>query len=394
MEFATLSTGKTILLSKELWNVESDGTFGCRGTELSIDRFARVPGYDLIVCSLSQFTIKNAPLRIGLFTLPDLHLVSTMEFSILSEGRVRYICSDSTSEHGKGRVLIATIYSLILVEVIAGGQIEIKSILEMSACEALETLEGEKECYSGLASDISLYHDPSGNPVALVSAVAGRVIFLYMNGPQCVPCSLWSHVAVGIPANEENITIDSALKSCREDVEKVTPAVLVITVPGSVRPLRILHAHRGRDGCDSQSDARVYDSRIWHPSTRRGKVLVTVGSDGFVSMSHLDDGDTFSYDCLPYKTFKASPKSPLHYLAIHGDVAFTASSYEMKEKFWDLSKEKTEMKLCVTEELCKTMYYCKFRLMNAEFSDHGVLAVTNSNDRDDTVMNFIIPTGP
>jgi hypothetical protein len=287
---------------------------------------------------------------------------------------------------------------MFLLNVTAAGQCSITSLLDLAGCNAIKTLAGEKESYKGLVSGLNLYHDPQGNPIALVTATAGRVVFLSMSGTQCVPSSVWGHAAEGVPPSEANMTLDDVFETGRMtsngdvDSDPSIPKIVLMTV----KPLRVLHAHAGREvGSDGQADAHVFDACIWQPSSGRGRELVTVGSDSLLSISHLDDGVTFSADSTPYRSFKAhvAVKAPVHRLAIHGDVAFTVSCNQKKGTFWDLSKEGTDRKICVTPELGDEMRYGKFRVMCVAFSDHGILGFTNSNDCDNPVLSFIIPTG-
>lgn len=399
-EFATLSTGKTILITREIWTVNSDGTFEGPGALLQPTTFARVPGHDFIVTTLSQFYMNKSVLSIGVVTLPDLKLLSTLEINIDSNGHAEFICADNSSPYGYGHVLVCTPKIIFLIEVSKEGQITIKSVLDRTACTAVEPLKADVP-FSQIK--VYFYHDPSGNPIAMLCAESGRVVFLSMSGSQCIPPEFWIHGATGTLVREgSDITLESVysdnLKEKEIGLYLSIPVVTLKSTPKHVKPLRVLHAHNsrktgGRARGQGQDGALVYHACIWQPITPgEGRKLVTMGSDSCIAISNLDDGVTFSTDTIPYKTFKAciSPSIvPVQLLAIFGDIAFTGSNAENQGVFWDLRKEYPNNRISVTREFTSQNY--KFRLMSVSFSEQGILAYTNSNGNDGPLLTLIIP---
>jgi hypothetical protein len=259
----------------------------------------------------------------------------------------------------------------------------------MAACSALRTLKDQKESYRGIANGLLLYHDPSGNRIAVIGATGGRVVFLSMAKFQCIPFATYSSVSSSVAATEGQ-TINTFFDKSLWDEDIVLPDILPLDDPcGIVLPLRVLHLHRGQpDNQEFQERASVSAMCLWQPTKGGGNRLLTVGSDEQMTMSILDDGERFSDSCLPYHTFKCSSR----HLVIHGDVAFTAQSYEMRGTFWDLSPKKGPVNLCVVEDLGRCMRRGKFMIMSADFSDDGILAFTNSIDYDGPTLSFLRPT--
>jgi hypothetical protein len=388
-EFSRLSDGRNLLLSESIFDVQSNGSIGNALAPLECETFTRVPGYDFALCSLTNFCVKNRGTRLGVFALPSMKAISTMEFRLRTEGRVEFIASDKSSKFGIGRILFCTKYMLFLVDVSKDGAASITNCVDMAACSALRTLKDQKESYRGIANGLLLYHDPFGNPIAVIGATGGRVVFLSMASSQCIPFAAYSSASSSVPAKEGQ-TVHTFFDKSLWDEDIVLPDVLPLDDPcGIVLPLRVLHLHRGQpDNQEFQERASVSAMCLWEPTRGGGSRLLTVGSDGQLTMSILDDGERFSDSCLPYHTFKCSSR----HLAIHGDVAFTAQSYEMRGTFWDLSPQKGPVKLCVVEDLGRCMRSGKYMLMSMDFSDDGILAFTNSNDFDDPTLSFLTPT--
>lgn len=388
-EFARLSDGRNFLLSQQVFNVQSDGSIGNALAPFECQKFTRVPGYDFAACSLTNFSIHNKITRLGIIALPNLKAISIIEFRLRSEGRVEFIASDKTSKFGIGRILFCTKNLLFLVDVSKDGSAVITNCVDMSACSALATLKDQKEKYRGLAADLLLYHDPSGNPIAVVSATGGRVVFLSMAKSQCVPFSAYSSVSTSVAA-QEGQTVNTFFE-VKDDDDVIYPDILPLEKPcGIVLPLRVLHLHYGRPKCQEyQEEASAYTMCFWHPTRGGGSRLLTTGSDGQITVSILDDGVTFSDSCLPYITFPCNSK----HLAVHGDVAFIGESSQKRGTFWDLTPEKGPVPILVFEELLRdSTQYWKFDLMSVSFSDDGILAFTNSNDCDRPTLSFLIPT--
>ena len=388
-QFVELSDGKSYLLGGDMCCVKSDGSIDGGLLPFPCDKFVKIPGYDLLACSLNYFKKHS---HIGIFTLPGLKLLSTFKFSMRGENDIYHFSADESSSFGLGRFIFGSKYLAYLVDVSEDGHAVIVSCVDMAACAALATIKGVKESYKGVAHDILLYHDPSGNPIAIISASSGRVVFISMIGDHCVPPSNYSRMRESVKSDED-LLMAAFYEKKHEDPENE----LVLTCEkliDTVYPLRIIHAHHGRTYCArSQSEAGVYDLQIWQPSTGGGRQLITVGSDGCIAFSPLDDTVELLYGEMPYRSVRASvrTKTVLHHVAIHGDVAFTASCSEKQGTFWQLTCDNNPLKLCVTEELGQEMRYGKFTLMCAAFSKDGALAVTNSNDCDDPVLSIITP---
>ena len=401
-EFATLSSGKTILITREIWTVNYDGTFEGPGALLDFHIFARVPGRDFIVSTLSFYYINRSVLRIGVLTIPDLRLVSTLELNMGpdEDGHATNICADNSSPYGVGRVLVSTQNVLFLLDVSEGGQLTIRNVLDSTACVATVPLKTNLSSNSAFTYQIKLYfyHDPSGNPIAILCVESGRVVFLSMTGPQCIPSEFWIHGASGTPILEGmDVTLESICKASKVEVNTPAsiPQVNLKSTPKHVKPLRVLHAHDGRttgSSRRSQNDAIVYYACIWQSTTApEGRKLITIGTDSLVAISNLDDGTSFSSDTSPYKVFKSNTSSnaPATILAVVGDIAFTSSSAENKGTFWDLTKDSPDNKLFVTKKFSDGSN--KFRIMRTSFSSHGILAYTNSNNDCSPVLTFFIP---
>lgn len=387
-EFSRLSDGRNLLLSEDIYDVQSDGSIGDPLSPLECQTFTRVPGYDFAICSLTQFSIRKTGTRLCVFGLPNMKAISTMEFRLRNEDRVEFIASDKSSKFGIGRILFCTQHMLFLVNISKDGAASITNCVDMAACSALRTLKGHKESHVGIADGLLLYHDPSGNPIAVISATGGRVVFLSMAKSQCVPFATYSSVSSSVAVTEGR-TIHSFFNNILLTEDRLIPDILPLDEPcGIVLPLRVLHLHRGQpDNQEFQEKASVYAMCLWQPTGGGGSRLVTVGSDRQLTMSILDDGERFSDSSLPYYTCKCSSR----HLVIHGDVAFTAHSYDRRGIFWDLSPPKGPVKLSVVEDLGRSMRNGKFMLMSMDFSDDGILAFTNSNDCDDATLSFLIP---
>ena len=401
-EFATLSTGKTILITREIWTVNYDGTFEGPGALLNFHIFARVPGRDFIVSTLSFHYINRSVLRIGVVTIPDLRLICTLELNMGSgeDGHATNICADNSSPYGVGRILVSTNKLLFLLDVSEVGQLTIRNVVDRTACVATEPLKINSSPNSAFTHCIKLYlyHDPSGNPIAILCVESGRVVFISMTGSQCVPLEIWIHGATGTPVFEGmDVTLESVYKASKAQVKTSAsiPQVTLRSVPKYVKPLRVLHAHDGRTTGSrgrGQDDAVVYNACIWQSTTNRGgRKLVTIGTDNLIAISNLDDGAIFSDDTLPYKVFKANTSSnvPVTMLAVVGDIAFTASTAANKGTFWDLTKESPTNKISMTKEFSDKSN--KFYIMRTSFSSHGILAYTSSNNDCSPVLNFLIP---
>ena len=391
IEFARLSTGRNLLLSSEIFDVTANGSI--EGPMIDIDlefaKFVRVPGHDFIVTSFYQRASKY--FSITVHELPAMTAISTIDACFRLEGAVQLMAADKVSTHGIGRVLISTKSLLYLLDIDSQGFAKIISCVDMAACAALKTLEGERESYRGLARDLILYHDPTGAPIAIISAGGGRVVFLSMMGPHCIPPSVYDKFASSIPAETGN-TFKSFLAA-----HNVLPPPSGVTFDkpyGVVLPLRILHAHFGRSKC--QQSAEVFDARVWKPTAGGSTKLVTIGTDTCMAISNLDDGTSFSDECLPFNSIAVTRDSsfPVHRLAVCGDVAFTGSHLEKSCTFWDLSAPNKPAKISTSKEIGTEMRYGKFHIQCADFSDEGVLAFTNTNDCDDPTLTFLVPVGP
>jgi hypothetical protein len=107
-EFSRLSDGRNLLLSKTIFDVQSDGSIGNALAPLVCETFTRVPGFDFALCSLNNFCVKNRGIRLGVFALPSLKAISTMAFRLRTEGRVELIASDKSSQFGIGRISFCT----------------------------------------------------------------------------------------------------------------------------------------------------------------------------------------------------------------------------------------------------------------------------------------------
>lgn len=388
-QFVELSDGKSYLLGGDMCCVKSDGSIDGGLLPFPCDKFVKIPGYDLMACSLNYYKKYTS---IGIFRLPGLRLLSSFKFSMRDENDMYHFSADESSSFGRGRFIFASKYLAYLVNVAEDGHAVIVSCVDMAACAALATIKGVKESYRGVAHNILLYHDPSGNPIAIINASSGRVVLISMVGDHCVPPSAYSRIRESVKSDE-----DLLMGAFYEKNYKHPENEIVLTCEkliDTVYPLRIIHAHHGRTYCArSQSEAGVYGLEIWQPSTGGGRQLVTVGSDGCMAFSLLDDTVQLLYDGMPYRSVRASvrTKTDLHHIAIHGDVAFTASCSEKQGTFWQLTCDNNPLKLCVTEELGQEMRYGKFTLMCSAFSKDGALAVTNSNDCDDPVLSIITP---
>jgi hypothetical protein len=389
-QIVELSDGKSYLLGGDICVLKSDGMIDGALTPFECDRFVKIPGYDLIACSLVYYKKYS---HIGIFTLPGLKLISTFSFSIRSENDVYNMCADESSSFGIGRFFFSTKYLAYMVDVTKDGHAVIVSCVDMAACAALATLKDAKESYRGLACDVVLYHDPAGNPIAIIISSSGRAVFISMVSDHCVPRPLYATIAESVKTEEER-HVNSFFERNSADLENVVKLNFAMPT-GLVYPLRILHAHHGRTYCArSQSEAMIHDAQIWQPSTGGGRQLVTVGSDGCIAFSRLDDTEQLLYDGMPYRSVRGTVqnKTVLHHIAIHGDVAFTGSCHEKQGTFWHLMCDNNPVKLCVTEELGQEMRYGKFNIMCAAFSKDGVLALTNSNDCDDPTLSILIPS--
>lgn len=388
-EFSRLSDGRNLLLSASVFVVQPDGSIGDALAPFECQTFTRVPGYDFAVCSLTNNCIKNLGTRLGVFALPSVKAISKIVFRLRTEGRVEFIASDTRSKYGIGRILFCTKYMLFLVDISKDGEALITNCVDMAACSALRRLKDQKERSRGIANGLLLYHDPSGNPIAVISATGGRVVFLSMAKSQCVPFDTYSSISSSVAATEGE-TIHTFFDDSQLDTDIALPEILPLDDPcGIVLPLRVLHLHRGLpDSQEFQEKASVSEMCLWHPTGGGGTRLVTAGYDGRMTMSMIDDGETFSDSSLPYYTFKNMSS----HVVIHGDVAFTAASYDRRGTFWDLSPVKGPLKLCVVDDLACTLRPAKYILMSVAFSDDGILAFTNSNDCGNATLSFLTPT--
>jgi hypothetical protein len=154
------------------------------------------------------------------------------------------------------------------------------------------------------------------------------------------------------------------------------------------RTVQLHLACPGRDGLDR---CYVATMRLWLTSGRERK-LVSAGSDGFLSVTALDDGETASNHGSPESSWKVTSEndSPCHTVAVYqkASVAFTGSECEATGCFWDLRSRK---RLCKVHDL-------KFKdssvIISTSFCASGTLAYINSNNADDDVLKLLSPQMP
>ena len=385
-EFARLSTGRNLLLSSEIYYVSADGCIEgpMADIDLEFSKFVRVPGHDFLV--ISFYHSKN--FSITVCELPAMTAISTIDACFRLDGKVQLMAADKVSENGIGRILISTKNLLYLLNINSEGFAKIISCVDMAGCAALRTLEGGEESYRGLARDLNLYHDPNGAPIAVITADGGRIVFLSMMGPQCIPPSIFGEFASSIPAK-----IGNAFKpfvAARRLLP--SPGRVTFNKPyGVVLPMRVLHAH-----LECRGNAEVFAAKVWKPTAGGSTKLVTVGTDACMAISNLDDGVSFSDECLPCcsRSVTGGDSFPVHALAVYGDVAFTGSHLEKACSFWNLSTPIEPAQISIVKEIGTEMRYGKFHIQCVDFSDEGVIAFTNTNDCDDATLSFLVPAYP
>ena len=402
MEFATLSDGRTILLSEYIWNINKDGSTDKYDHPFLPNHFAKVPGYDLVICGMTYYTYSLQALSLGVFTLPDLVLTSTINISINQlTGYAKEMCADNTSVYGIGRVLISTNKFLYLVDVTSEGQATVTSMLDKYACEAIHGSDPDSVTRrtSGalMPEKLLLYHDLCGNPIALIGSEEGRVVFVSMSGPQCIPNSVYSHVATGRNYCDNNIKMgDMSREQVKEYYPEIDPTSYLLK-PKTVIPLRVLHALQLDNGSSrSRSNFYITSMAIWQPTSGEGKKLITMGSDGDLAISNIEIGTLFSHDSLPYKKFQVcEPKKTKSLLvSVYGDTAYTFSRLITHGTFWDLSKEFPLNKVKETKDLSEydTFMFVRFIRICACFSDQGILAFYCSNYDGPRYVTLIRPS--
>ena len=390
VEFATLSTGKTILLSETMWNVPDDRCkFEKYEHGFNPKVWARVPGYDLMICSMEHYAKKSDALCLGVFTLPDLLLTSTLNISIRTKCvPTKKICTDSTSVYGIGRVVISTSDFLFLIDITSEGLSTITNILDKYACEAIYENRYDLECIRTERQKnfdferICLYHDSSGKPIVIISSDSARVVFVSMSGLQCIPNTVFSHIANGVNYVARKTPMRfMQLRPCEEYYPNIDMINYLIKRK-TVKPLRVIFTEDGTMRTKIREKLSILAMAIWEPISGGGKKLITVATDNMLSISNIENGKIFSNEILPYKFFLIGltlpKKSNDIILVVHGDTAFTMSRYDEYGRFSDLSTE-SPSNIVMTRNLSGEDPHHYFHWISACFSERGVLAFFCSN---------------
>jgi hypothetical protein len=119
--------------------------------------------------------------------------------------------------------------------------------------------------------------------------------------------------------------------------------------------------------------------------------LVSVGSDGRLAVTALDDGVSVSADTSPEASWKVtSNENPCHAVAVYdkASVAFSGSENEACGYFWDLMSR--ERLLTVDGGTFRH----KFDFMPTSFSASGTLAYMKRIACDDNGLNILLPLMP
>ena len=135
--------------------------------------------------------------------------------------------------------------------------------------------------------------------------------------------------------------------------------------------------------------------------------MVTVGSDGYLSVCALDDGTNlaehrFVDDQWHATSSGSGPSKQYRYAAAHrvtvdanAGVALTGSQFEPVAHLWDLRSTKSSAKgklLCSTPKLATGAPRKVTIMCTAASSTTGLFAYSNSNDADDATLKFVVPT--
>ena len=204
----------------------------------------------------------------------------------------------------------------------------------------------------------------------------------------------------------------SALYLCPESIRFALCARngVVHVVPlddATSKPVRSIMMHTPLKKSDR--DATVFDLALWRDGVAGCKML-TVGSDGNLSVAALDDGTALvHHSSYPDEQWHATASgsgpskqyrfAPVHCLAVSDSlgIAVTGSQFESVAHFWDLRSTKTSAKgkeICATSRLAsgnpnKVNIMC----VAASSSASGIFAYSNSNNGDDATLKMLVPCG-
>lgn len=331
-----------LLLAAEAWKLDSDGAPREKLFDMPSDRFVCLPGLDMFVAALnskgSRLSLDQT--HVQFFHLPSgkpcgeshaLPIKDDPAPKSLDADSIQHLSADCTRRFPT--VLAVTKQMMFLLQPDEGG-----ASLTILATKALpKCCEGGK--YRGGANVAVLWHDPSGLPHAILGSKGQALLIPFDN-----------------------------LKS-----------------PTVTRKVMLHDAHRRHDS------GYVATMRLWCTDGGERK-LVSVGGDGCLAVTALDDGVNVSTQVDPEASWTVTSKkhTPCHTVAVYdkAGVAFTGSQFETSGSFWDLRSGK---RLCKVASLGEYMRKDKFDIMSTSFSPSGTLAYTNSNDADDDVLKVIRP---
>jgi hypothetical protein len=373
LRFTTLNDGRELLIGEDVIaipiGVSATNPKGIKESVIGVcaggDHFVPLPGLDVLVVGPSRssiFETKGRP-TLKLKSLPDGTEISTIalpgvaadKMGYREDGDIRYLDSYLFGD-GAASLLIGTRRWLWLYTVrkesTSTFSTTLESMLDLSSESALS-----KSLSPHGMDKVILYADPTGERFALLSS-SGSVFMAPMEGGKA----------------------------------------------GSA-PVREIHLHEPMRRSDK--DAWIGDMTLYRPSEGGGCRLVTVGSDGDISVTTLDDGTarvgSKSYGIADEKwhaTARGSGCSaqyayaPAFHVAVSNKygVALTGSR-ESVVHLWDLRSKKTSPagKLLSVSPRLASGTPSKINLMCVAASDSGLFAYSNSNDDDDASLKVIVP---
>lgn len=375
LRFATLNDGRELLIGENVIALPhgcspsnpkgiKDAVIGAR---VGGDLFVPLPGLDLlVVVPERRFGDKEGRPTLKLKTLPDCAEVTSISLSGVAsgcmgyeeDGDVRHLDSYPFGE-GAASLLIATrrwlwLYTVRKESTTSSFSTTLESMLDISSPSPLSS-----SLSSHGMSKALLYVDPTGERFALLSS-RGAVFVAPFEGTKA-----------------------------------------------GTAPVRVLELHEPMRRSDK--DAWVGGMCLFRPSEGGGCQLVTVGSEGNISVTALDDGAArvgrsyqYSADDAWHATARGSGCSvqyayaPAFHVAVSNKygVALTGSR-ESVVHLWDLRSKKSSPagKLLSTSPRLASGTASKINLMCVAASESGLFGYSNSNNDDDATLKVIVPVG-